>query len=283
MAAEMSDLVGQRVAGYPIEKLMGKGSYSHAYRATSSSTPLAVKLLREDLRADAALNGAISSGWDAARAVTHANLVMTFSAGVDPAHGAYALEEIVEGKSLRQFILEGSKVAWRDCTILAEQIFAALQSLHAAGKCHGDIWPSNVLITQDQDLKLEGAGGLTMLDRLPAEVLHGPGIGYLAPEVIQGSAPGAATDIYGAGACLYFIMAGRDPFPGDKTDAIAQAAMERKPSALSACRDDVPPEAEEFISRLMAKDPTQRYASIAAAAADLANLKNGKGMAPLAG
>ena len=279
----MSDLIGKTVAGYPIEKQLGKGSYSTTWQAKTSAAPLAVKLLRDDLRADSALNKAISYGWESTRQVQHPNLVIMFSAGVDPALGAYCLEEVVQGKSLREFILQGAKVAWRDCLILAEQLFGALQALHKAGRCHGDIWPSNILITQDQDLKLEGSGGLTLLDRVPTDVVQGPAVGYFAPENLQGSAPAHGSDVYAAGACLYFVMAGRDPFPGEKADAVAKTVLEKKAPPLSAWRDDVPPEGDEFLARLLAKNPTERYGAVSDVLADIERLKGGKALAPLVG
>jgi hypothetical protein len=279
----MSDLIGQNVAGYPIEKVLGKGAYGDVYQAATSAQPLAVKILREELRGDKALNEAVAQGWEAARAATHPNLVTAFGAGVDPAHGAYCLQEIIQGKALRPFILQGSKVAWRDCMILAEQLFGALQALHAAGLCHGDIWPSNVLITQDQDLKLEGAGGLARLDRPPTDILRGPAIGYLAPEIIQGSPPSPASDLCSAGACLYFIMAGRDPFPGEDSEAVVRQSLSGKLTPLTAWREDVPPEAAEFISRLMARDPVKRYGQIGDVIVDLGRLKNGQPLAELKG
>ena len=279
----MSDMKGQTIAGYPIEKLLGKGSYSEAYQAATSAAPLAVKLLHPDLRQNAALNQAISKGWESARAVTHANLVSVFSTGIDPAHGAYCLEELVQGKSLRQMVLGGSKVAWRDCMIMAEQLFSALHALHSNNKCHGDIWPSNVLITQDQDLKLEGAGGLSAPAVWHTEIFIGAAIGYLAPETVRGSPINSACDLYAAGACLYFCLAGQDAFPGERLELVSKAVLERKPSPLSVLREDLPPEAEEFIARLLAKDPTQRYGEVTDVLADLKQLKSGGGLAPLKG
>lgn len=279
----MSDIIGQAVAGYPIEKLLGKGAYSSAWQAATSAAPLAIKLLNDELRSNAALNGAVAEGWEAARAVNHPNMVTVYSTGVDPAHGAFCLEEVVKGKSLRQIVLEGSKIALRDCLIMAEQLFSALQALHAAKCCHGDLWPSNVLITQDQDLKIEGSGGLSKIAATHLDVVKGPSMGYLAPEIIAGSPAHPGADLYSAGACLYFTLAAQDPFPGEKAEAVAAAVMQRKAPPLSVLCDDLAPEAEEFIGRLMAKDPTQRYASAADVLADVGRLKNGKPLAPLKG
>jgi len=279
----MSDLNGQTVAGYPIQKLLGKGSYVELYEAQSSASPLAVRVLREDLRANTLLRNSVLKGWEAARTVQHASIKVMYSTGDDPAVGVYCLEEMIAGKSLRQMLLGGSKVAWRDCLILAEQLFAALVALHAARNLHGEIWPGGILITQDQDLKLEGAGGLTLMNTPIVDVIDGPALGYLAPEIVEGSPLSIESDIYSAGAVLHFIMAGQDPFPGEDPELIARSILEKKPTPLSALRDDVPAEAEAFIARLMAKDATQRPGVAADVLADIQRLKDGEPVAALKG
>jgi len=279
----MSDLSGKTVGGYPIQKLLNKGAYVEVYQAATSGAPVTIRVLREDLRADPGLSAEIIKGWEGARGVQHTNLVTVYSTGTDTEAGVFSLEECVSGKSLRAMMLGGPKVAWRDTLILAEQLFGAIATLHAAGKIHGDIWSGNIILTQDQDLKLEGAGGLTQTRHAPTEILDGPSVGYLAPEVVSGSPLTVESDIYAAGAVLHFIIAGQDPFPGEDAGTIARSVLDRKPAPLSALRDDVPPEAEAFIARLMAKDPTQRYGTAADVLADVGRLKSGNEMAPLKG
>src|SRR5437879_5393553 len=103
----MSDLSGQTVAGYPIQKLLNKSSYVEVYQAASSGAPIAVRVLREDLRSNAALAASIVKGWEAARVVTHANLITAYSTGTDPKAGPFALEECIAGKPLRQMLMGG--------------------------------------------------------------------------------------------------------------------------------------------------------------------------------
>ena len=279
----MSDLIGQAIAGYPLQKLLNRGAYDEVYEAASSAAPVAIRVLRADLRQDHNLNAAVAKGWEAARAVAHPGLATVYRTGIEPEVGAYALEEATPGKLLRQMIIGGSKVAWRDCLVLAEQLFVALQALHGAKVCHGCLWSGCVLITQDQDLKLESAGGMGFVERPLIEVVAGPATGYLAPEIIQGSPVSPESDIYGAGACLYLIMAGQDPYPGEDTDRLARHVLERKPGPLSVLREDVPPEAEAFIGRLLAKDPVQRYGTSDNVLADIGRLKSGLELLPLQG
>ena len=279
----MSDLTGKTVAGYPIEKLLAKGSYSDSWQIGTSGAKLAVKILRENLRTDAKLGEQISKGWELSRAAAHENLVTAFGAGVDSDVGAYCLQELIAGKSLRQNMLDGAKLAWRDFLIIGEQLFTALNTLHAAGIIHGDIWTGSILITQDQDVKLEGAGGLMYLTRRASELISGNALGYQAPEILKGSPVSVEGDIYAAGGCLYAVLAGNDPYPPESAERLVQIVADRKLPRVTGFRDDLPPEADEILGRLMSKDPQQRYGSVADVLADMKRLKDNKPMAPLKG
>ena len=279
----MSDLAGKTVAGYPIEKLLSKGSYADTWQVSTSDKPLAVKIVHAQFQSDAALNAEIAKGWEASRAAQHENVVVAYGAGIEPELGAYCLQELVRGKALRQLVLDAAKLAWRDFLITAEQIVAALHALHAAKVLHGDIWSGSILITQDQDLKLEGAGGLMHLTRRSAELLTGPGIGYQAPEVLAGCPVSAESDIYGVGATLYALLASHDPYPPENAERLLQIVTDKKLPRASALRDDLPPEAEELLGRLLSHDPRQRYGAAADLLADIRRLKDGEALAPLRG
>jgi len=187
---------GMVVAGYPLGKVEGQGAYSLVYQAQTSAEPIAIKLLREDLRKSAALNVAVASGWGKAQAVNHPNVVAVLGAGVDAEHGAYALLELISAKTLRQYVEQGPKMAWRDVLEVAGQMASGLQALHSAGIILGHMRPSNVLVTRDQDVKLGGAGGLTEPPCPLTEVLDGPAIGYVAPERLNRSPATPGTDLY---------------------------------------------------------------------------------------
>lgn len=279
----MSVLVGKTVGGYPVERSLGNHAFVELLEARTSAAPLNVRVLREDLRADSELCRQVQKGWEAARAVQNPGLRVVYSTGLEAGVGVYGLEEPIVGNTLRESVLSGSKVAWRDAVIFAEQLLGSLGALHAANITHGCVWSGDVLITQDQDLKLSGAGILAKVERQMLQVVPGPAAGYLAPETLSGSPPTVENDIYGAGACLYFLLAARDPFPGEDAELIREQALEKRPPPISAMRDDVTPEVEEYVARLMTKDPTQRYGTIAAALADLQNLKTNKPLAPLVG
>ncbi len=279
----MSDLTGQTIAGYPLQKVLYTGSYFEAYEALTQAAPLTFLLLREDLRTGGTLMTNILKGWERARAVNHPNLATVYSTGNDLRLGPYCLQESILGKDLRQSLLGGAKVAWRDLLVIAEQMFSALAALHAESILHGEIWPGNMFLTQDQDLKLISGGALPQLEAWPTRVMRGPAVGYLAPELISGSPFTEATDIYSAGAALYFVATTQDPHPGNDVTALTESVLERKVPSITIVRGDLPPETEVFICRLMAKDPVHRYANVNDVRADIARLQAGQSMASFKG
>lgn len=277
----MADPVGQTLGGYPVEKLLDKGAYDLLYQVQTSAQPIGAKLLREDLRADAQLAATVQQGWEKARGIAHANLIAAYSGGAEPAFGPYCIEELVKSRSLRKMVLDGTKIAFRDALEITGQVTTALQALHDGGAAHGDVNPGNIQITLDQDVKLEGAGTLAQVARPLAGILTGTALGYSAPERLAGSAATPASDFYGLGASLYFLLAGRDPFPGTDSQAVAQAAQTKEPTPLSGLAEHLAPGAGEFVARLMAKQPAQRYWNAADVLEDLNNLRAGKPLAPL--
>ncbi|MCW8129248.1 MAG: serine/threonine protein kinase [Planctomycetota bacterium] len=276
----MADPVGQTIAGYPIEKPLDRGAYDLLYQAQTSAQPLAVKLLRDDLRTDAALASQIMAGWEKTRPVVHSNLVVAYSCGQDASFGPYCIEEVVKSRTLRKLVLDGTKIAWRDAMEIATQLATAVKALHDAGVTHGDIHPGAILITLDQDVKLEGAGTLSAVTRPLPGIQTGAAAGYSAPERLRGAAATPASDVYGIGASLFFLLAGRDLFPGGDTHAVAKAAIEKPPTPLATLAPELAPGVAEFVERMLAKNPAARYANADEVLADLNNLRAGKPLSP---
>jgi serine/threonine protein kinase len=276
-------LTGQTVAGYPLEALLWGGACGELYQAQTSAQPIAIKVLRPDLRGDAALSAAVAAGWESTRSITHPNLHAVFGTGVDPQVGAYALEEMIKAKVLRQIVLDGTKLAWRDVLEVAAQIAAGLKALHDAGKTHGDLTSFSVLVTQDMDVKLEGAGGSVTVPRPVTELLPPQALGYLAPERLQGADSSPGADLYSLGCCLYFIISGQDPFSGRDAIAVQHSAMNDAPPPPHEGRQDIPEDGLEFLVRLMEKDPTRRYGKADDVIADIGNLKTKRSLNLLRG
>ena len=276
----MPDLTGQTVAGYPLERLLTAGPYAEFYQAQTAAEPIGVKVLRGELQNDQALNDAVAASWGKVGAVTHGNLLTILGSGVDPRFGAYCLTELVKARPLRQIVLDGAKLSWREGLVIAGEIVAGLEALHSAGFCHGLLTPFHVWLTTDMDVKLEGAADFSRVDRPLTELLAPQILAQLPPERLRGGRPSRAADLYGLGVCLYFLLAGHDPFTGRDVESVTKAVTENAPMPPQEDRADIPEDGLHFLVRLLEKEPAKRYGHLEDVRAAVAALKAGEPLPP---
>jgi serine/threonine protein kinase len=84
---------------------------------------------------------------------------------------------------------------------------------------------------------------------------------YMSPEQAEGKRVDARSDLYSLGATVYHLLAGRPPFDGTTSLAVAMAHIKDSPTPLSSLRPDLPAELIAIVDRLLAKDPAGRYPS----------------------
>ena len=152
------------------------------------------------------------------------------------------------------------------------QIASALTAVHAGGLCHRDLKPANVMMRQDGSIVLidfglakqvVGAALLTMA----GEVRGSPY--YISPEQATGETVDQRSDLYSLGIMFYEMLTGTRPYTGDSVIGIIEAHRSHPIPRL-------PPKLAHFqkvIDGLLAKNPTERFASVAATIAELGKLK----------
>lgn len=206
---------GVRLDGrYELEEPIGEGARSIVYRAVDrrEQRPVAVKLFDGD-RGDPT-QGLRRFLWEArvGREIDHPNVVETLAAGVHEGC-PYLVLELLEGGSLRDHLDEEGPLEPREAVRLLDGVLAALAHLHGQGLVHGDLKPTNVLLTSEGDPRVADLGAARRvqpdetrsIDEQPA------GFGtplYMSPEVARGLPPTPRSDIYGAGALLYEALTG---------------------------------------------------------------------------
>ena len=158
----------------------------------------------------------------------------------------------------------------------AVSVCEGVAAAHQAGIIHGDISGRNVLVTPSGTVKLTMTGfwstypnsskaGLAMLKGMAP---------YLAPEVTAGSMPSVASDIYAVGVLTYQMLAGRCPYSGDSTVAIATKHASAPYPSLRAINPSVPEALDELVKKCLAKSPKERYASMNDLLSDLRGIQD---------
>jgi serine/threonine-protein kinase len=195
----------------------------------------------------------------AARTVEHRHLVGLLDAGeADGQH--YLALELVPGRSVAERIDAEGPLALDDVVRLAADVGAGLDALHHSGIVHRDVKPSNVLLDADGAARLTDFGLAKGRDysalTLPGQMLGT--MDYLAPELIRGDEPSAASDVYAFGCLVYACVAGRPPFGGRGLLAVGAGHLDEEPPDPCAARSDVPDGFGEAVGFALRKAPADR-------------------------
>lgn len=191
----------------------------------------------------------------------------------------YLVMQLIEGRSLDQ-VREDLTIAQR-ITIIRD-IARAVHAAHVLGILHGDIKPANILV------RAEPNGALTpfLVDfgiarELRADIdTAGQSIGtpaYMAPEQVTGAMPvSPKADVYGLGATLYELCAGRPPYEHDRPLRVLTRIAVEDPPRLREIVADVPEQLEAITMKCLARDPALRYETALALSEDLRHFLESK-------
>src|SRR5688500_3947714 len=233
------------------------------YRATqlSLNRTVALKILATELSQDGAFRERFRREGLLQAAIDHQHIVTVYEAG-DTEHGLFLAMRLIRGPTLKDMILAGELDPARTLRILT-QAAAALDTAHDVGLTHRDIKPQNILIGAEDHAYLADFG-LTQASDEVSLTETGQFIGtidYVAPEQIQGFGATARSDVYSLTAVLYEALTGVVPFLRMNEAAVLFAHISETPPPVTERRSELPAEVDAVISRGMAKNPEERFAS----------------------
>ena len=181
----------------------------------------------------------------------------------------------VEGKGLDR-VVKDTTVTPAQAAILVRKVALAMQVAHDKGVVHRDLKPSNVMIRPDGEPVIMDFGLARRQGDKASEGLTRRGdvlgtVEYMSPEQLDGDLGevGPPADVYALGVLMYEVLAGRRPFAGTATQVMV-AIMLKPPPPPSEVRPGVPPRLDEICMKAMAREQGERYPSMTALAADLA-------------
>jgi eukaryotic-like serine/threonine-protein kinase len=213
----------------------------------------------------------------------HPNVVSVFDTGEEDGQ-PYLVMELVRGRSLADVLYDDGPMAVDDAVAVTLGVLDGLEAAHRSGMIHRDVKPANVLLPDEGGVKLSDFGIAKAIDESDVELTAvGSLMGtptYLAPELVGGAPPSAASDVYSVGCLLYAQLAGKPPFHEGEPLTVAYAHRNEPVPPITDARPDLPPEVVTVVERALEKDPAVRYSS---AGAMRTALLDGPEAVPLAG
>ncbi|MFZ5858880.1 MAG: serine/threonine protein kinase [Chloroflexota bacterium] len=286
----MTDIIGKSLGRYQIIEQLGEGGMAIVYKAydTRLETDVAVKVIRTENLAPVLLEKALKRFEREAKALarlTHPNIVKVTDYGEYDGK-PYLVMPYLPAGTLRQRM--GRPIPWQEAARLLLPIMRALDFAHRQNMIHRDVKPSNILITEDGELMLSDFGVAKVLDLEGTADLTGTGMGvgtpeFFAPEQWTGKAT-PQSDQYAVSVVLYEMLTGRKPYSADTPVAILLKQATEPLPRPSLYVPGLPNEVEKLITRGLAKDPEDRFASMGDYASALeAVLRETRGALPVAG
>jgi beta-lactam-binding protein with PASTA domain/tRNA A-37 threonylcarbamoyl transferase component Bud32 len=261
-------MVGKLLQGrYEVLDRIGQGGMALVYRGRDVvlNRRVAIKVLRRQFADDPRVVEDFHLEARAAASLDGPHVVLVYDVGAeDDAH--YIVMELVEGQNLKDYLAQKGPLDPSEAVGIALQIADALAQAHARHIIHRDIKPQNILIAADGTVKVTDFG---IARAMAGGTLVNTGslIGtaqYLSPEQARGKAVGPATDLYGLGVVLFEMLTGAPPFAGDSPIAVALRHVQEPVPDVRERRPDVPESVARLVSRLLQKDPADRFPSAAA-------------------
>ena len=272
----------KQLGDYAIKSVIGSGGMGKVYLAEHirMHRTVAVKVLKDERISDEASIDRFYEEVRAASRLLHPNIVAAFDAGESEGIHYLAME-YVDGMTLTEIVVQGGPLSVGEAASVIRQAALGLLHAHRSGIVHRDIKPSNLMRAADGTIKvldlglaqisssrlIESESGQEFADADNSKQGDNQGrligtLAYMSPEQLE--SPDAAdprSDIYSLGALLYFLLTARPPFVGEYLDQVYGHRHGEIPDLMQV-RDDVDLNFANIFRRMMAKKPSQRYASL---------------------
>lgn len=260
---------GDRLADrYKVIRRIGGGGFGTVYLVEDQMVKdeLILKILSPYLSLDDGMIKRFVQELKLARRITHPNIIRIHD--FLDLGGAHAISmEYFPGRDLARVLKSEGAVAPGRGIKLACQVCDALSAAHEKGVIHRDVKPGNVLVGEDDMVKLVDFGlaavGQQMGSRLTKSGLLIGTPEYMAPEQISGQSVDGRADLYSLGVLMYEMFSGVQPFAGDNTVAILFQHLEGEIKPLSEVAPQVSPELERVVMAAMARNADDRPATAA--------------------
>jgi serine/threonine-protein kinase len=238
----------------------------------------ALKLMLPEALADSEQRSVLKHEAKIAERFDHPNLIRTKKLVMNKKR-AYIVMDYFKAPNLKmQLGADGVSLQIR-VVRLFEQLCQALGYMHDQGWVHRDVKPDNILFNKASELRLidfslstKAAGAMSKLIGGKEKVIQGTRT-YISPETILKAPPSPQSDIYSLGVTLFEVLTGEPPFRGTSPDDLLKKHLTTAAPPPSAINDNVAPEMDRFVLKMLAKRPKDRYKNTHELLAEFRNIK----------
>lgn len=270
---------------------IGHGGMGSVYkvRDTTIDALLAVKVLQQSLVQDQAALKRFEQEADAAKKLSHPNLVSVYDRGTIDNGAPYIVMDYLEGRALSDILNDSQTLDSKRAIKLFRDICDALSYAHKQGVIHRDIKPTNIIVTDvGQPTERAHIVDFGIAKVLPTanrethdltqtgEIFGSPH--YMSPEQCLGFMLDNRSDIYSLGCLMYEVLTGATPFEGSNPIQVVVKHINEQPAefARAAKVDKFVEKLESVVMRCLDKEKTERYQSVDDVINDLISIEAGK-------
>ncbi|HEX6832366.1 MAG TPA: protein kinase [Rudaea sp.] len=260
---------------YDIVAELGRGGMGVVYKGYEPSLNryVAIKVLADSLAHDASVKERFLREARSMAALNDAHIIQIYFIGDDEGQ-TYFVMEFVDGESLGSVLKRQTKLSPEQAAKIVYQTSQGLATAHDKGVIHRDIKPGNLMLTSRGAIKIADFGiALSQQDFSKKLTSTGEFVGtpgYLSPEVCLGKPVDQRSDIFSLGIVLFECLAGRMPFTDESPLGLMLEVVKAEIPDVCSLNAEVDPELSRILSRMIAKDPADRYQSCHELIADLA-------------
>lgn len=272
------DEIPKQVGRYIIEESIGYGAMGAVYRARDPliSRTVAIKTIRLDVPpASPQYQSFLQRFYTEAKVsgtLSHPNIVTLYDIGETEDKMPFLAMEYVDGETVSDMLDAGKRLKPEQVIGLVSQMASAVDYAHEKGVIHRDIKPSNVIVFDGEKVKITDFGIAKLMDAegtQTASLLGTPS--YMSPEQAMGESLDGRTDIFSLGVVAFEMLSGQQPFPGNNVTSILYKLVHADPVRPSNLEilGLLPDKWHQVFSKVLAKNPPDRYGTAADFVADL--------------
>jgi serine/threonine protein kinase/Flp pilus assembly protein TadD/TolB-like protein len=280
---------GTSIGPYEIVAPIGAGGMGEVYRArdTRLDREIAVKVLSPELASSSEHLRRFEQEARAASSLNHPNIIAIYDVGREGDY-AYIAMELIEGRDVRALTADGP-VPLKTTLRIAAKVADGLAAAHGRGIVHRDLKPENIIVSSAG--YVSNAGQVKILDFGLAKLVRPlsatdatlphthPGavfgtVGYMSPEQASGLQTDFRSDHFSFGVILYELLTGKRPFDEPTAAETMAAIIRTEPRPVGERNPSVPPDLQRIVTRLLSKEPLDRYGSTLDLARDLRELRD---------